>query len=147
MMGRAGDRSTVCRLIASGLVVFTQYSTSQHLEFAACTRPCFVICDGFHRSAQERGAKEPLAYGKGGLAHVHGNVASIHLVLVFHDDRAKRLDVLHVRALFSILSFWLTFTLQLIRPAQGLFWNSHKIFYQLEALSAPVALTMIRKHA
>ena len=55
----------------------------------------------FYRSAQERGAKPPFNLWKGALALVHGNVASIHLVLVFHKEiMEQRLDVLHIRALF-----------------------------------------------
>ena len=105
MMGRAGDRSTVCRLFALGLVVFysVQYEPAHGLLHAPGPVLSFVM--GFHRSAQERGAKELFNLWKGALALVHGNVASIHLVLVFHDDRAKRLDVLYIRLLFSILSF------------------------------------------
>jgi hypothetical protein len=43
MMGRAGDRSTVCRLFALGLVVFLLSTVRASTWIAARTRPCFVI--------------------------------------------------------------------------------------------------------
>src|SRR5271155_5760004 len=77
----------------------------------------------FYRSAQERGAKPPFNLWKGALALVHGNVASIHLVLVFHKEiMEQRLDVLHIRALFfRPIALRLMFTLQLIRRAHDYF--------------------------
>jgi hypothetical protein len=63
-------------------------------------------------------------------------------------SKAKRLDVLHIRALFfHPIALRLTFILQLIRPAHGLFWNSHKKFLPIRGFVCCCLFALIRKYA
>jgi hypothetical protein len=98
----------VHHLITLGLVVLhstVEYEQVQYEQAPRCRMHHALFWHsrcGFINRPRNAERKNPLAYGKGALALVHGNVASIYLVLVFHHEimEAKRLDVLHIRALF-----------------------------------------------